>query len=640
MTQAHVARAAPHLRTSRRTRPHGFWRIALIVAMVTGWIATSGRPSIEAAADGQVWALVDTEVNPSGDTERPGWSVSASPGSITVDIDIFPDSPDSTARLTGSVTWGAFPETLSPGGSFALPVSVEATPTTSDRGFFSGVAAIALVDNLWNRDSVSVDASCTDPQGDTSSGGMVCAAEDPMTGTLDYPIPGGGDEFRVGVGLLNCGGTCHVNAVYEFREAPAPDAPAPTTTAPGEPGETADPPSSSIAAPSRGTALSRVSADDLERFDAMKIAWSVLADGALGGRTTVQSLELLRDLTDDYFSDLILDAIAAGDEALADALRDKRSEQLGYLAGKLDEARERAVDDALGVRSSILQRVIAGGADVDPDGPVDVRVDRILDALRDRTADDRAALDGQLVPSPDGVTDDDGVIGQENVFRTVRFVNVGSDAVTVRAESYVPAIDVEYPLSEASTVVFPDPNPTAALALPRGTYTFCFDWGLGVDDDGDGLEDERHRSTGEITLGRETPEDVDRAPVMTLDPTGGSPGSCPGASAPDGDFTPSSPAGGFSPEEEAANGLATYRVVCTYPDGFVEEFDRRYRFVIGDPVSEWYDEDDGSAVDLFWSDGVRYETADGFYVVEFTAAGFDIVPVDPADGSCTATRET
>jgi hypothetical protein len=127
---------------------------------------------------------------------------------------------------------------------------------------------------------------------------------------------------------------------------------------------------------------------------------------------------------------------------------------------------------------------------------------------------------------------------------------------------------------------------------------------------------------------------------MTLDPTGGSPGSCPGAPAPDGGFTPSSPAGGFSPEEEAANGLATYRVVCTYPDGFVEEFDRRYRFVIGDPVTEWYDEDDGSEIDLFWSDGVRYETADGFHVVEFTAAGFDIIPFDPADGSCTATRET
>ena len=613
-------------RPSRSPRPTSGRPAARFLA--AGLLAAStvavARPAHDTVASAQepVWVLVDTETNPENDTEREGWSVSVSSGSLTIDVLVFPSDPDSTARVTGSAPWDPFPDTLTPGQRLSLPITVSSAAAAGvTDGFYSKFSVIAMVDGGWNQDAVGAGTSCSE-----GTGQLVCTPPESVSDTLDYSVPGYGEVLRLGVGALNCGGVCTVDFVYELREpGAATTAPPPMT----EPTDATMPTTDTGDLPDRRTALTLVTADELERFDALMVVWSVLADGALGGRTSTQSLELVRDLVDDYFAELILQATEDGDERLAESLRDVRAHELSRLDGLIDEARDRDAEDALGLRSALLQQVLFGGAEsVVPGEAPDRRIDDLLDALRDLD-DGRSAFDGQLMGTAPS--------GDPNEFRTVRFTNLGSDAVTVRPYTYVPALDVVAPMSRASTVVFPDPNPSAALALPRGTYTFCYDWDLGTDKDGDGYADERYSLTGEVNVGTETSSDFDRAPVVTVDPSGGTPGSCPGSPGPGGGVTPS----GFTPQEDAADGLYDYDVVCSSPDGSIEELQRSYRFVIGDAVTEWWDEDEGGLVELFWVDTNRYETADGAFEFVFTGDGFELIPRQPDLGTaCTGTRRS
>lgn len=162
----------------------------------------------------------------------------------------------------------------------------------------------------------------------------------------------------------------------------------------------------------------------------------------------------------------------------------------------------------------------------------------------------------------------------EAVRRPVRFVVVGSEAVTVRVATYVPVIDaVGAAASSASTVVFPESGSSAVLELPVGTYTFCYEWEVPGDADGDGRVDAAHRTTGEIALTSAASTDVSSATRVTLRPQSGtSPnGRCGDPTTVGSEAavaTDADPAGGATTAAELANeGLHTFDLSCVWDDG-------------------------------------------------------------------------
>lgn len=641
-----------------------------------------GRSEAELAAAPEpvsAWQFVDTVVNPTGAAPNEGWQVSVGATSMSVVTDIFPTRPGSTAQATFTASWETPPVTLVPATSLDLAATVTGQVSgPRDEGFFAGFSLISLVDGGWNRDYVSTEANCVERL--DGAGGLVCSDPTEETGTLTFGVPGAGDTMSIGVGVLNCGEACEVQWNYEWAEAEpgGPSASGGETeprdgeeSAPGETAPLAD-------RVTNGELLDALSEDDFAEADVLGVAWTVVADEYLGGRNSVTALRTLRDLLDDFLDDKIRQAENNDRTTVIATLQRVRDSQLAALDEMIEAAQARELDEArtrLGVLHEVLTMGVDGVEAGDPLEP-DPRVQAIVRDLREadesrelsdaldgqllRAVDDRAPLDddepaddddepadddgeaaeggdtgddggtteggpGTAPPStapPDTVPTPDeppGPGGADLEQKPIGFTNLGVDAVTVRPATYEPAPGLEdVAMSRASTIVFPDTNPSGYLSLPQGTYTFCYDWDLPDDADGDGVIDQRHALTRSITLDENTSDDPVRAPIVDLDPSaGGEPGGCGGTGMVLGPV--------LSDRELAAVEPATYQIACDHVDGTSSDRTTTYWFEFVDDGALWWEVDATSGVSLRRLDQDYYLVeGDQTIWLEFFEGGFEV----------------
>ena len=639
----------------RRFSPIG--PILLLAGLALAVITTPTAPDhvgASAPAAEATWELQSGTANPTGAVANEGWQVSATLTSLAVTQEVFPSKAESTAESQFEAVWAAPPEQLTPGSQLDLPVTATGTVSGGrDEQFFTSLSATAIVNGVWNRDTVTVDANCVE-----EAGGIVCTEPTSVEDTLTYAIPASGDTFTLGVGALNCGDACDVEWTYAWSEAapapaPAPTAPPPATETPtpSDGGDT-DAPDTPGSAATAGTTSERANSlsflglltdADLDEADALAAGWVVVAEEYLGGRDSVTALLTLRQVANDFFDDKIRHAENNQLWESAELLREAQAKQGAQLDAEIEEARSRQLTEASAQLSVILQVLMEGADSIDPGDPPDL--DSGAQAVvRDLHADDAAqtvvdALDGQLLdavgnrapddaaPPTDPPTDVTPTVpppantastGDDLDLRPLRFTNTGFVPVTVRAATYDPAPGLEsVAMSRASTVVFPDANPSSYLDLPQGTYTFCYDWELG-DPDGDGVANEAHAVTSSVTLDRNTPADPVLAPEMTVNPAaGGTAGAC-NASDPPSSIE-------LTPSERAARDAASYNVACTYGDGTSSERITTYWFEFTDGAAGWWETGADTAVDLQRTDQDFYIiSADQTLWLEFHADGFDI----------------
>ena len=635
---------------------------AAVVSASAAAAATPDRLDAPGAA-GPIWTFDQAIANPTGATPSPGWTVSGSTSSLTVTRDIYPEKPDSTAQAQFEATWEAPPQTLTPGSRFEMPVTVTGRVSGGrDEQFFTGLDATALQDGAWNRDAVGVSVSCVD-----EPASVVCTDPATTTGTLTYSIPTGGDRFSIGVGALNCGDACDTEWFYVWTEEPA----TPPATEPAIPTDTDWDNTDRV---SSTELLEQLSEADIEEAEVLKAAWTVVADEYLGGRNSVAALVVLRDIAEEYFDDRIRHAENNYLDDAASLFRAAQAERLAELDADIKAAKDRELAEDQ-TQLGVIHQVLVDGADsIDPDDPPepDERVQAVINDLHDDESGQSVtdALNSQLIHAVDDneLTDDAPPPTEPTAaptttlpappptittppptattrppttdasldLRPLRFTNSGFVPVGVRAETYDPAPDLEWvTMSRASTIVFPDTNPSSYLDLPRGTYTFCYDWEVGMDDDRDGLVDEAHAFTRAITLDRDTPDDPLLAPVMTLNPdTGGTPGNCGGDRPPSADQ--------LTLKELAARATATYQVACTYDDGTTTNYQKTYWFEFTDDGADWWELGADIAVTLLRLDNSSYlvET-DQTVWLEFTDEGFDLWGGGVGElQNCFAARET
>ncbi len=160
----------------------------------------------------------------------------------------------------------------------------------------------------------------------------------------------------------------------------------------------------------------------------------------------------------------------------------------------------------------------------------------------------------QSTPSENGGS---GVVIQ----KPLRFSNQGLSGATVIVESYTPPPDSPATKSNASTVVFPGGNTSSSLSLPIGEYTFCYYWELDGDADNDGYIDYAHATTGKVTLSATSPDNVESAQVVSLNPEDR---SSPNGKCGESEQPPSGAAVNLTPQEAANQGENTY--LCSYVD--------------------------------------------------------------------------
>ena len=158
--------------------------------------------------------------------------------------------------------------------------------------------------------------------------------------------------------------------------------------------------------------------------------------------------------------------------------------------------------------------------------------------------------------------------------KPLRFSNQGLFGATVSVESYTPPPDSSAIKSNASTVVFPGGNTSSSLSLPIGEYTFCYYWELDGDADNDGYVDYAHATTGKVTLSATSPDKVESAQVVSLNPENRSSpnGKCGQAVQP-----PSGSALNLTPQESANQGENFY--LCSYEDWGEDMFTFKIRFL-------------------------------------------------------------
>lgn len=153
----------------------------------------------------------------------------------------------------------------------------------------------------------------------------------------------------------------------------------------------------------------------------------------------------------------------------------------------------------------------------------------------------------------------DGAADTIYIHKPIRFINNGFEAVTVVVESYEPAPGLNPAVSSASTVVFPESNPSAFLDLPQGTYTFCYYWQLDTDYNNDDYFDYHHRSTSAVTLNENSSNIPESAVTVSLNPDSK-------VSNPNGkcgeNLTANRGNGTLTPAEAANAGTHTYIVTC------------------------------------------------------------------------------
>ena len=185
------------------------------------------------AQDSGRWVQVSHQVNPAGDPPPDRWEVTLSATSVSVVESFGPEFPDD-GEATFNASWQAPPSTLTPGDPLTIPVTVSSRHTGRlDTQYFFGLDVIMIVDGTWNREAVGAGASCAE----TTVISRVYVCSDPVTnsGEMVTTVPSFGDEFRIGVGALNCGGACYVEWAYQF-EGDSAAGESPVATAPGDTG--------------------------------------------------------------------------------------------------------------------------------------------------------------------------------------------------------------------------------------------------------------------------------------------------------------------------------------------------------------------------------------------------------------------
>jgi len=175
---------------------------------------------------------------------------------------------------------------------------------------------------------------------------------------------------------------------------------------------------------------------------------------------------------------------------------------------------------------------------------------------------------------PDTPTQDGG--STVNIQKPVRFSNNGAYAATVVVASYTPPPNSSASKSSASTVVFPGGNSSGNVSLPIGVYTFCYYWELDGDADKDGYVDYAHAITGNVTLSATSPDNVESAQVVSLNPENR---SSPNGKCGEEAQAPSVNTLDLTPQESANQGAHTY--VCSYQDWGDDTFNLEILFSDG-----------------------------------------------------------
>lgn len=123
-------------------------------------------------------------------------------------------------------------------------------------------------------------------------------------------------------------------------------------------------------------------------------------------------------------------------------------------------------------------------------------------------------------------------VGNPDEFtKPVGFINMGTIAYTVQAETYIPLGQTSPATpSDASTVAMAlDRNSSSYLGLPMGTYTWCYWWDVGDINNDSYLEYYHAYDTRPLLLDENSSTEPEMAPVVTLTapPSSGElPGRC------------------------------------------------------------------------------------------------------------------
>ncbi len=226
--------------------------------------------------------------------------------------------------------------------------------------------------------------------------------------------------------------------------------------------------------------------------------------------------------------------------------------------------------------TSVIQSVSSNVYDFDAGLPPSSSI-----AVHQDQDDDDAQLTEPPAPTPtvssilpDTQPQDGG--STVNIQKPVRFSNNGAYAATVVVASYTPPPNASASKSSASTVVFPSGNSSGNLSLPIGEYTFCYYWELDSDKDNDGYVDYAHAITGKVTLSATSPDSVESAQVVSLNPENR---SSPNGKCGEEAQAPSVDTLDLTPQESANQGAHTY--VCSFPEWGDDTFSLEITFTNG-----------------------------------------------------------
>jgi hypothetical protein len=370
---------------------------------------------------------------------------------------------------------------------------------------------------------------------------------------------------------------------------------------------------------------------DQELDPLLQLGFEYSTEKALAGANSSASLQELRDVYAIKLNDIVTTYQNRGAASGVDNAKAIRDRILMYIDARIRIAKDQ--ENAAASQTGIIHQTITDGANsVDPSAPPEpnpivtsyqkIHADQLEDhaahhlhttvvsQLPDSTSVIQSVssnvydFDAGLPPSSSIVAhqdqDDDDAQPTEppiptptvssilpdtqpqggsstvNIQKPVRFSNNGAYAATVVVASYIPPPNASASKSSASTVVFPGGNSSGNLSLPIGEYTFCYYWELDSDADKDGYVDYAHALTGNVTLSATSPDSVESAQVVSLNPENR---SSPNGKCGEEAQVPSVDTLDLTPQESANQGAHTY--VCSFPEWGEDTFSLEITFTHG-----------------------------------------------------------
>jgi len=364
---------------------------------------------------------------------------------------------------------------------------------------------------------------------------------------------------------------------------------------------------------------------DNELDPLLQLGFEYSTERALAGANSSSSMQELRDLYAIKLNDIVTFYQNRGAASGVDNAKAIRDRILKYIDVRISIAKDQ--ENAAASQTGIIHQTITNGANsVDPSAPPEpnpivtsyqkIHADQLEDhanhllhtTVVNQLPDSTSAIqsvssnvydfDAGLPPSSSIVVNqDDDVQPTEppaptptvsstlpdtppqdggstvNIQKPIRFSNNGAYATTVVVASYNPPPNASTSKSSASTVVFPGGNSSGNLSLPIGDYTFCYYWELDGDADKDGYVDYAHAITGKVTLSATSPDNVESAQVVSLNPENR---SSPNGKCGEEAQAPSVDTLDLTPQESANQGAHTY--VCSFPDWGEDTFSLEITF--------------------------------------------------------------